>query len=222
MDLIVNIATTGRPDLLRRTLQSLAKCHLPVNYKETVVIENGPRCGAEDVVQAAHPLLNVRYMYAPQANKSAALNAALATARNCLIFYTDDDVTLDPGILQSYSDAAEKADAGKYFGGPADVEYESPPPLWLRPYLPRSAAGWQWAGDPNCVDVPDFLGFNWAAFATDLRAAGGFDANRGPGAPSGSTGQESDMLRRLLRADCAACMSRLLVSAIIFQPNDAQ
>ena len=199
MDLIVNIATSGRPDLLRRTLQSLAECRLPANYKETVVVENGPRGSAEEVVRAAPSSLNLRYMYEPQGNKSAALNAALATFGDCLLFFTDDDVRLDPGVLQEYSDAVEKAGPGKFFGGPTDVDYESPPPTWLRQYLPKSATGWQWNGDPDHVNVSEFLGFNWAAFASDLRAVGGFNTDRGPGSPSGSTGQESDMQRRLLR-----------------------
>jgi hypothetical protein len=50
------------------------------------------------------------------------------------------------------------------------------------------------------VNSAAFLGFNWAAFAKDIRAAGGFDPDRGPGSPTGSTGQETDMQRRLLAA----------------------
>jgi GT2 family glycosyltransferase len=198
MDLIVNIATAGRPDLLKWTLHSLGKCLLPAGYKETIVVENGTRAGAEDVVRSGPPSLNLRYLHEPQSNKSAALNRALAAFRDCLIFFTDDDVRLDPRVLQAYSDAAEKVGPGKFFGGPADVDYESPPPTWLRQYLPKSATGWQWKWDPNCVNVPEFLGFNWAAFASDLRAVGGFNTDRGPGSPSGSTGQESDMQHRLL------------------------
>ncbi len=199
MDLIVNIATTGRPDLLIRTLQSLSKCHLPPSYRGTIVIENGTRAGPEAAVQSAPSWLSVRYMHEPQGNKSAALNAALATVGDCLIFYTDDDVRFDPDVLQAYSDAAELAGPGKFFGGPMDVDYQSPPPNWLRPYLPKSATGWQWKWDPNCVNVPDFLGCNWAAFSRDLRSAGGFNPNRGPGSPTKSTGQENDMQSRLLR-----------------------
>jgi len=199
MDLIVSIATAGRPDLLNATLQSLGKCRLPASYRETVVVENGKRAGAENVVRSAPSWLNLRYMHEPQSNKSAALNTALATFGDCLVFFTDDDVRFDPGVLQAYSDAAEKTGPGKYFGGPMDVDYESPPPTWLSPYLPKSATGWEWKWDPYCVDVPDFLGCNWAAFSRDLRAVGGFNTNRGPGSPTKSTGQENEMQRRLLR-----------------------
>ena len=60
-DFVVNIATSGRPELLRRTLESLKECEEPVGYRETVVVENGPRGGAEAVVRAARSWLNVRY-----------------------------------------------------------------------------------------------------------------------------------------------------------------
>jgi hypothetical protein len=45
-----------------------------------------------------------------------------------------------------------------------------------------------------------FLGFNWAAFVPDLLAVGGFDPLFGPGAATGSVGQEWTMQQRLLEA----------------------
>ena len=89
---------------------------------------------------------------------------------------------------------------GRFFGGPTGVDYEQEPPAWLKSFLPTSALGWEWPGPGDVVNKAAFLGFNWAAFARDIRAAGGFDANRGPGSPTGSTGQETDMQRRLLAA----------------------
>jgi GT2 family glycosyltransferase len=199
VDLIVNIATAGRPDLLMRTLQSLAQCRLPSNYKQTIVIENGPQTGAEEVVRSAPAVLNARYQYCRQRNKSAALNVALGGLGDGLVFFTDDDVRFDAGVLVAYADAAETKGAGHFFGGPTDVDYEIPPPPWLEQYLPKSARGWAWSGPDDHVSAPEFLGFNWAAFAADLRAAGGFNPDRGPGSLSGSTGQESEMQRRLLK-----------------------
>jgi GT2 family glycosyltransferase len=199
VDLVVNIATSGRPDLLRRTLQSLSECKLPAGYRETVVVENGPRAGAEEVVRSARPALKLRYMHTPRSNKSAALNAALRTVGNCLVFFTDDDVRLDPWTLCEYSDTARRRGAGCFYGGPMNVDYDAPPPAWLRQYLPYSAKGWELSGARDCIEKSiRFLGCNWAAFAEDLRAAGGFNVDRGPGSPSGCTGDETDMQDRLL------------------------
>ena len=66
----VLIPTHGRPDLLIRTLASLAGCELPANYGETVVAENGSDAGARDACAEADPRLNVRYVQFAEGNKS--------------------------------------------------------------------------------------------------------------------------------------------------------
>jgi hypothetical protein len=49
-----------------------------------------------------------------------------------------------------------------------------------------------------------FMGINWAAYASHLRAAGGFDEDRGPGGRSGATGQERAMQIALRQARIAS------------------
>ena len=70
----------------------------------------------------------------------------------------------------------------------------SAPPSWLLASLPLSARGFD---ADDAAHVPFFLGFNWAAFAGDVRAAGGFDPEFGPGAASGARGQESEAQKAL-------------------------
>ena len=52
-------------------------------------------------------------------------------------------------------------------------------------------------GAETDFDRPDFLGFNWAASASDLIRMGGFNEERGPGTVS--RGQETDMQERMLK-----------------------
>ncbi len=196
---VVNIATSGRPELLRRTLKSLSACQLPAGYLETVVIENGPRGRAEEVVESAPPNLRARYMYYPKANKSAAMNAALKTLGDCLIVYIDDDVRVAPRMLCAYAETARRRGPSCFYGGPLNVDYDAPPPPWLREYLPASATGWELNECEQRVDSAIFLGGNWAIFSETLRFAGGFNVNRGPGSKLGSTGEETEMQRLLLR-----------------------
>ena len=193
------IPTHGRPTLLGRTLASLAACRLPEGYREAVVVENGIRAGAEAVVAeaaGAHPHLSLRYMHVERANKSHALNEALATVEDGLVVFFDDDVRLEPGVLEAYAEAADETGAGHYFGGSMGVDYEHAPPDWVRRLLPLSARG---------VDLREperewhlYLGANWAVFTEDLRATGGFNDSYGPGSTSGATGQEANMQERLL------------------------
>ncbi|MCC6491847.1 MAG: glycosyltransferase [Pirellulales bacterium] len=198
VQLVVIIPTHDRNELLRRTLASLAQCSLPPGYARTIVVENGGRFGADAVVAAAAPALRAQYVYVEQGNKSAALNATLATAKDELLVFLDDDVRLSPGLLEAYESAAREY-PGMFYGGPTGVDYESPPDELIAQRLPSSARGWQYDGVDGVVATPVMLGFNWAAHAEHLKVAGGFDASRGPGAPSGATGQESQMQRALIK-----------------------
>lgn len=193
----VLIPTHGRLDLLNRTLTSLAACEKPVGYRETVVVENGSRAGAEAVVQSHCKTLNARYIHVPQANKCNALNEALETIEDGLVVFLDDDIRLHPSTLTAYAEAAEGVHSGQYYGGPFGVDYEEEPPAWLIEYLPPSAKGWGTEnGEPVAKwNLSFFLGFNWACFAEDIRDCGGFDPQFGPGAVGG--GDESDVQKRL-------------------------
>jgi hypothetical protein len=201
---VVMIATSNRPDLLRRTLASLGKCEKPADYGETVVIENGSKSGTEEVVQNAAAWLRTRYLFESKPNKSAALNRGLAELGECLVFFTDDDARFHPSVLCAYNEASDRFGKGNFYGGPTQADYEIEPPVWLKQYLPPSARGWRLGEAVETVRKPDFLGFNWAAFASELKAVGGFDPNRGPGSPTGSVGQEKEMQQRLLKEELKA------------------
>ena len=195
----VVIPTHGRPDLLVRTLASLARCELPEGYAGCVVIENGSRDGAEAACRGADARLAVRYLHHERGNKSEALNRVLEILSDGLVVFFDDDVRFSPTVLTDYAAAANADNPGCWFAGPTGVDYETEPPDWLKRHLPPSAKGWEWGGGKT-FDRPDAMGFNWAAFAADLRRAGRFNPDFGPGSPTGATGQESEMMSRLLAA----------------------
>jgi glycosyltransferase involved in cell wall biosynthesis len=199
-NLVVMIATAGRTDLLERTLTSLSACEKPMSYRKTIIVENGAKRGAEEVAAQFVEDLNICYRYVALGNKSSALNVGLGTIGDELIVFLDDDVRVDKDLLRYYAEAALEGGAGTFYGGPVEVDYELAPPVWLKQYLPLSAKGWAFGGEDD-LTVPCFLGANWAAFADDLRRAGGFDPARGPGSVTGSTGQETAMQQRLL--DCS-------------------
>lgn len=194
--LSVLIATAGRPDLIGRTLESLAACQKPEGYAGTVVVENGPPMGAREIVQATDPALHVRYIHNEQANKSAALNRGLQEIKEGLVVFLDDDIRLDEKALLAYAQAAEAWEQGAYFGGMCRVDYEEEPPSHILDSLPTSARGL----DPRTSQAGFYMGFNWAAFADDLLSVGGFSTKFGPGSATGGTGDETEMQLRLQRA----------------------
>ena len=117
------IATRGRAGLLERTLRSLEKCEPVSAFGQTLVVENGDRSGAEDVVRRAAAPLQARYLFHPEANKSAALNAALHELQDGLVVFLDDDVRVGAGLLRAYAAAASGVTRGVFFGGPVHAEY---------------------------------------------------------------------------------------------------
>jgi GT2 family glycosyltransferase len=202
MQIFVVIATHARQPLLARTLATLAACRIPDGFGGTLVVENGGRGGTEGLLREAPAVLRARYLFEPAGNKCRALNAALSTIDDGLVVFLDDDVRVEPALLEAYAAAARRMGPGHFFGGPILPDYEDPPPEWLMPFLPASARPWQ-PDEASLGTKPFFLGFNWAAFVADLRRAGGFDERLGPGTFAG-VGDESDLQRRLHAAGARA------------------
>jgi GT2 family glycosyltransferase len=211
MKIFVVLATREREDLLARTLASLAQCRRPEGFRGTLVVENGLRGGTERVVRKAAATLEARYLFVSASNKSRALNAAMAQIDEGLVVFLDDDVRVLPDLLEVYAAAARRAGPGQFFGGPVAPDYEEAPPDWLIEFLPLSARGWRPDDPSQATTRPFFLGFNWAAFAGDLRRIGGFSERFGPGTDAG-VGDEADIQRRLVTAGLKAmCVPQALV-----------
>lgn len=159
-----------------------------------IVIENGvagARPGRETFPDLGE-ILRIK-----NGNKSAALNAGINLLdRDALVVFFDDDVLVPEGIVQAYATAARRRGPGHYFGGPTTARFEVPPTKAVARLLPNSARGLSY-GDAPRVGKDFFLGFNWAAFSADIKAAGGFDLRFGPGSSVAATGQEATAQRRL-------------------------
>ena len=198
--LYVLIAACGQPDLLRRTLRSLAACEKPASYAGVIVAENGPRAGLDDVLAEFPATCSFVYRYSEPPNKSLALNRALFPIAGALVIFTDDDVQVPARTLVAYADAAKGKQGGEFYGGPIVPEYQTaPPPQWLAALLPRSAAGWHMAGETKTeISRPEFIGPNFAAFAADVLRVGGFDSRLGPGKHMASPGEDTEIQGRLL------------------------
>lgn len=199
-DMAIVIATFRRKRLLRRTLESLARARLPTGLRAVWVVENGGEHGARGVVGSFAGRLPARYLFVPQANKSRALNEALARSDVGLIYFLDDDVRLDEAAVEAYADAAARYGPGHHFAGPLVAEWEEEPPAWLKPYLPPSATGWYHGDREKYYDRPHFIGSNWAAFREDILAVGGFAEHIGPGSAAGAIGDEMELQQRMLEA----------------------
>jgi glycosyltransferase involved in cell wall biosynthesis len=141
--LTVLMAAAGQPNLVERTLDSLAACEKPSTFRGTWIVENGPPSGIEEVCRTRPRDERVHYLYVPEANKSHALNVALTRLPDGLIFFTDDDARFDSQLLMAYARGAWGASGGEFYGGPlyADYEGDAQPPDWIRAVCPKRQAG---------------------------------------------------------------------------------
>ena len=198
----VIVVTAGASTTLEATLRSVLACRRPAQLREVIVVENGARRHAEAAVRslASSGLaggLPVRYEHVVRAGKSLALNHAIGLlGEGDLAVMTDDDVVVDPGWLEAYAAAASAFPEGHFFGGSFGVLREVEPAPEIAVWLPRSAMGVDLP--EGTVDEPVYLGFNWAVWASDLRACGGFDPNIGPGGALCDSGDETEVQRCLL------------------------
>lgn len=193
------IPSYGRPDLLRRTLQSLVDAQWPPSFTGVWVVENGPQTGLQALCQEFAARLPLQYVHEPQLGSSAARNAGARACQGEVILFLDNDVRVAPGALTAYSRAfADHPEAGA-FGGPLRPDYETPPPAWLVGYLPWSAVGVDYGPDNRCMDEPLLLGGNHAVNREALTQAGFFDPIDAVGT-RGGVGEETRLQERILAA----------------------
>lgn len=216
--LVVIIPTHGESTEIADTLESLSHCLCPPNNLKTIVIENGPVCYAEAAVRKianSNPHLAIDYQHVSLANKSNALNAAIATLEeNCLILFTDDDIRFDKNILTVVALAAQEVHTGIVLGGPVRINASGELPHHLKTAIPSSMTGFP----ADRKRTPSyFLGANYAAFSDDVKHLGGFDLRFGPGSKLMASGCESMMMRAMRNAGFEF---RFLPDAIVWHTVD--
>ncbi|WP_372720933.1 glycosyltransferase family 2 protein, partial [Immundisolibacter sp.] len=191
------IPSYGRPDLLRRTLQSLVDARWPPSFAGVWVVENGPQTGLQALCQEFATRLPLHYVHEPQLGLSAARNAGAKSCQGEVILFLDNDLRVERDALQAYAQAfADYPEAGA-FGGPLRPDYEMPPPAWLSGYLPWSVVGVDYGPDNRFMDEARLVGGNHAITWVALTEAGFFDAIGATGT-RGGVGEETRLQERIL------------------------
>lgn len=94
MNISAIIATVGRPEMLRRCLDSLAP--QTVRITEVVVVHCGDDADTLTVCEDLSWCFEVRYFHYPERNCARQRNFAIARARYENLLLIDDDVEVDP------------------------------------------------------------------------------------------------------------------------------
>lgn len=196
------IPTYCRPQLLARTLESIAQADRPHSLQQVVVVENAVRGGAEAVCEQFAERLPVRYFFNQPSGRSRALQYAMERIEPGLAIMFDDDIRVAPRCLTAYESAACAQGPGTYFGGAAGIDYEQTPDTWMYEYLASSQKGYNTLAEtPRQKGALRFLGFNLACFTEDFFAVGGMNPHLGsgalePGRGRNPVGSEWDLQQR--------------------------
>lgn len=192
------IPTYKRADLIQRCLSSLAKIQMPNEIENIWVVENGPKCGVDEITRDFSPVLPVRYLYRDVGNLSLARNLGIENSNADFIIFFDNDLRFEQETIQSYIDGFNKHGKGYFYGGSLDPDYEDPPPEWLVSHLPPSAKGFDLGNLEKIITRSAFLGGNHAFSKEHLDIHNGYDVNGAEGFNSGAVGEETRLQKKLL------------------------
>jgi glycosyltransferase involved in cell wall biosynthesis len=131
MQFSVVIPTFNRAGELQKTLASLAKIHRPGTWEVIVVDNNSTDTTSQVVSDAGRDFpVELRYLFEPQAGRSAALNAGIKAAQGRIVATTDDDVRFEPDWLEQAA-AALELERCDFVGGKVLPIWGGPKPPWL-------------------------------------------------------------------------------------------
>lgn len=126
ISLIIPTAGT-RPDLLRRTLRSIAANKVSHPY-EVIVVYNGTGQAGDMPVEP-----NYTQIREARLGLHYARNAGYQAAKGQLLAYLDDDVELNPHWIETAINSfASDQEVIGFAGGPVIPTYEAPAPNWLK------------------------------------------------------------------------------------------
>jgi glycosyltransferase involved in cell wall biosynthesis len=176
------IATFNRAAVLQKTLESLASLQ-PQGSWEVIVVDNNSPDDTPHVVEAAARTFPVplRYVFEPEAGRSAALNSGFRAARGEILVTTDDDVRVEPDWLDRIA-AGFEAHGCDYIGGRVVPVWPGEVPDWLparNEVLCGVIAVLDYGPAPIRYGVRVPLGVNMAIRREALGRAGAFDCRIG-------------------------------------------
>jgi GT2 family glycosyltransferase len=198
-ELSVIVCTHERPDDLDRCLHGLAALANPV---EVIVVDSASAVPCRELVESYGRLVgDLHYVYLKQPGLSAARNAGIASATCPIVAFVDDDAVPARDWARRVLDAFGPADVG-CVGGACRPVFAAPRPRWLSDRLlqlagitrlgnrarePRSSAEWP-------------FGANMSFRREALLEAGAFSTELGRRGTSLLSGEDSDMVARVLQA----------------------
>mgnify|MGYP001237840794 CR=1 FL=1 len=179
----VCIITLGRPEGLRRLLDSLVRQEAAPAF-EVVVVDNDAAGTARSVAEEFRTALNLVYTIEPRRGLSYARNRAVQSARGECLAFIDDDESASPRWLATLHRVLEHTGAACVFG-PVRIEFDEETPLAIRTcrlfrrpaYAEGQAVPWFHTRTSNAVIRRSALPSAAAPFDLHFNRTGGEDVD---------------------------------------------
>jgi glycosyltransferase involved in cell wall biosynthesis len=202
MTVTVAICTWNRSAALRMTLSQLTRLRVPSGVDwELLVVNNNCTDDTDAVCESFAAQLPIRVLHEPTPGQSRARNLAIQEARGSVICWTDDDVIVDPGWLESLLSTMDRYRAEWAFGA-SEPTWPAAAPSWYAPRLRGYFAALNYGPTAFAVtdDAHPFYGLNFAGSREAHLALGGFRNEFGFRGKGGGVGEDLDMFMRALEA----------------------
>ena len=205
MTVSVIVATYNRASLLDECLDHLARQPFGAG-DELIVVDNGSTDETRAVLERHRFTFpgHLTRLEEPRAGKSHALTSALSVATGDILAFTDDDVNVAPGWLESVRVTMADASIG-LMGGRVDPRWERRPPSWLKPTeetygrltSPLALLNY---GSPLDLGARTVLGANMAVRRDVIATVGGFATHLGKRRGTLLSGEDADLCARVQAA----------------------
>ena len=211
MDIAVVICTHNRANLLRETLDTLARARRPQGVRaEVVVVANAcsdetPALLSEAQQAPAWRDLNLRWIAEPRPGKSHALNRAIAETDAAALCFIDDDQFVDQDFLPTLAAAL---DANPEYGilcGRIRPAWDGSEPAWVhatgRYHIPiRPFPEYDFGDSPKEIPADHKLpsGGNITVRRWVFEQVGCFSTELGPQGHNLMGGEDHDFIQRCL------------------------
>lgn len=208
LDLSLIIATYNRAEQLMVTLESVATQRHPAQRWECIVVDNNSKDDTRERVEAfaaAHPDLQLRYVFESNQGLSYARNRGIEEAKGEIIAFVDDDERIVEEFVSAYVELFASHPDAMSAGGKIVAEYPTGRPRWMSKYAEQPIA--------NPMDYGKSIkpfpkgripgGGNMAMRRSVFDKIGRFDTSLGRTGKQLIGGEESDLFERIEAAGMA-------------------
>ena len=201
----VIICTYNRDKYIYNVLQSLAQGTLPASQYEIVLVDNN--CTDHTPTEVDRfckddPQVSLRYCEEPHQGLSHARNCGIKESNGDILVYVDDDATVNPEYLATYSEWFEKHPETDAAGGPIIPHYETgSEPRWMTYFIKRLLTGYLYFGDkPKPFPGDNYPGGGNAAYRSSVfRKVGLYNVELGRNGDNLGGGEEKDIFDKMKR-----------------------